>query len=246
MSDSAPGRSNRTAYYTSRLGYRFLWWVFYMLIRIAYRYRPTTRPDFPKSGPTIVAVNHLHMTDPAAVSPILPRQAVTLAAGKWRRFFLVDAILRVAGVIYVRRDEIDREALRQCQHVLARGGVLAIAPEGTRSRSGAMQRAKSGVAYLALRSNAVIVPIAIAGTERLRDWLRLKRPTLRVVMGEPFRLPQPQGKATATELQRLADLVMIKLGLYLPESYRGYYAEEIAAVESGQSHMLDELLPATP
>ena len=246
MSDSAPGRSNRAAYFTSRLGYRFLWWVFYSLIRIAYRYRPTTRPDFPKSGPTIVAVNHLHMTDPAAVSPILPRQTVTLAAGKWRRSFVVDAILRVAGVIYVRRGEIDREALRQCQHVLAQEGVLAIAPEGTRSRSGAMQQAKSGIAYLALRSNAVIVPVAIAGTERLRDWLRLKRPTLRVVMGEPFRLPNPGSRPSAAELQHLADLVMIKLGLELPESYRGYYAKEIAAVESGQSHVLDELLPAAP
>ncbi len=246
MSDSAPGRRNRAAYYTSQLGYRFLWWVFYTLIRIAYRYRPTTRPDFPASGPTIVAVNHLHMTDPAAVSPVLPRQAVTLAAGKWRRSFVVDAILRVAGVIYVRRGEIDREALRQCQRVLGEGGVLAIAPEGTRSRNGAMQRAKSGIAYLALRSNAVIVPIAIAGTERLRDWLRLKRPTLRVVMGEPFRLPKPDGRPSAAELQRLSDLVMIKLGLSLPESYRGYYADAIAAVESGQSHVLDELLPAAP
>lgn len=243
MTDSAPGKTKRVAFYTSRLAYRFLWWVFYMLVRIVYRYQPVTHEGFPKSGPTIVAVNHLHMVDPAAVSPILPRQAVTLAAGKWRRFFLVDMILRIAGVIYVRRGEIDREALRQCLHVLSQGGVLAIAPEGTRSRTGAMQQAKSGIAYLALRSNAAIVPVAIFGTERLRDWLRLKRPTLRVIMGEPFRLPQIKDKPTAAELQHLADLVMIRLGLHLPESYRGYYAEQIAAVESGESRILDVLLP---
>jgi len=116
--------------------------------------------------------------------------------------------------------------------------VLAMAPEGTRSRNGAMQRAKPGIAYLALRTDAVIVPVAISGTERLRDWLRLKRPILRVVMGAPFRLPQPEGKPSAAELQHLADLVMIRLGLELPESYRGYYADQIAAVESGKSHVL--------
>jgi hypothetical protein len=69
---------------------------------------------------------------------------------------------------------------------------------------------------------------------------------LRVVMGEPFRLPKPDGRPSAAELQRLSDLVMIKLGLSLPESYRGYYADAIAAVETGQSHVLDELLPAAP
>ncbi len=246
MTDNAPRKVKRVAFYTSRLAYRFLWWVFNTLIRIAYRYRPVPREDFPKSGPTIVAVNHLHMTDPAAVSPLLPRQAVTLAAGKWRRFFIVDAILRVAGVIYVRRGEIDRAALRQCLHVLSQGGVLAMAPEGTRSRNGAMQRAKPGIAYLALRTEAVIVPVAISGTERLRDWLRLKRPILRAVMGAPFRLPQPEGKPSAAELQHLADLVMIRLGLELPESYRGYYADQIAAVESGKSQVLDALRPAEP
>ncbi|MGC9360139.1 MAG: lysophospholipid acyltransferase family protein [Anaerolineae bacterium] len=245
MTDSAPRKTNRVAFYTSHLAYRFLWWVFYTLIRIAYRYRPSPHKDFPESGPTIVAVNHLHLTDPAAVSPLLPRQTVTLAAGKWRRSFVVDAILKIAGVIYVRRGEIDREALRQCLHVLGQGGVLAIAPEGTRSRTGAMQRAKAGIAYLALRTNAVIVPVAISGTERLRDWLRLKRPTLRVVMGAPFRLPKPEGKPSAAELQRLADLIMIRLGLDLPESYRGYYADQIAAVESGESDILDVLEPVT-
>jgi 1-acyl-sn-glycerol-3-phosphate acyltransferase len=245
MIDSAPEKTNRAAFYTSRLGYRFLWWIFYTLIRIAYRYRPSPHKGFPKSGPTIVAVNHLHLTDPAAVSPLLPRQTVTLAAGKWRRSFLVDSVLKLAGVIYVRRGEIDREALRQCLHVLGQGGVLAIAPEGTRSRNGAMHRAKAGIAYLALRTNAVIVPVAISGTERLCDWLRLKRPTLCAIMGAPFRLPRPEGKPSVAELQHLADLVMIRLGLDLPESYRGYYADEIAAVESGESDILDVLEPVT-
>jgi 1-acyl-sn-glycerol-3-phosphate acyltransferase len=147
------------------------------LIHLLYRYEVSGLENLPETGATLIAVNHLHLLDPFAVVPLVPRQIVTLAASKWYNNLIVGSILRLAGVIFVRRGEVDREALRQCLDVLHSGGVLAIAPEGTRSRTGGLQEAKAGIGYLAARSDAVIVPVAIWGVERLRDWLHLRKPT---------------------------------------------------------------------
>lgn len=217
--------------------------IFTFLMHILYRYHAEGLENIPSSGPTILVVNHLHIFDPGVVMPLVSRRIVTLAADKWQHHFLFGRMLRWAGVIFVRRGEVDRVALRACLDVLKRGGVLAIAPEGTRSRAGALQRAKPGIAYLATRTNAVLVPIAHWGVERLSDWKRLKRPECRVVIGRPFRLVPTQGKLTTAQLQELADAIMIQHGRLLPPSYRGVYAEQIAALEAGEDLALP-LIPA--
>lgn len=221
--------------------YRFLRFLISAALRLVYDYRVTGRENVPPEGPAIVAVNHLHLFDPLVLAPAIPRQVITLAADKWEGKGLVGWFLRVAGTIFIRRGEVDRHALYSCLRVLGEGQVLTIAPEGTRSSTHALQRAKPGIAYLAARSGAPIVPVTVWGTDRLGDWKRLKRPTCRVVVGKPFRLPQIKGRLSTDELQRLADLVMLRIGLELPASYRGVYAERIAAIEAGQSRELDML-----
>ncbi len=229
----------RLYYEASPAMYQFLRRLFTGLMHILYRYEIIGRENFPASGPVIVAVNHLHLLDPLAVAPAIERQIMTLAAEKYIPNLIVGTLLRLAGVIFVHRGEVDREALRSCLNVLSTGRVLAVAPEGTRSKTGAMQWAKPGISYIislvkrAKAINVPIVPIAVFGDERLRDWLRLKRPSCKVIIGRPFRLPEIEGKPTLEQLQEMADLVMIKIGLLLPPSYRGVYAERIAAVESG-------------
>jgi 1-acyl-sn-glycerol-3-phosphate acyltransferase len=140
-------------------------------------------------------------------------------------------------VIFVRRGEVDREALRASLGVLSSGGVLAVAPEGTRSQTGTLQLAKAGIIYLAQHTDAFILPVAIAGTEQLKGWLRLKRPTCRVVIGKPFKLPPVAGKLTPDQMQDWADQIMVRIGLLLPARYRGVYAERIAAVEAGRERL---------
>jgi len=233
------------SYDTSAAVYWTMKLIFSGLIHTLYRYRASGQENFPRSGPVIVAVNHLHLVDPPAVMLALPRKTVTLAASKWERSVVVSWILRKAGVVFVRRGEVDRRALRGCLDHLDHGGVLALAPEGTRSKTGGLQRGKPGVAYLAHRSRAPIVPVGFWGTERLRDWLRFKRPTCQVVVGRPCRLPDYEEKPGTVELQRLTDSIMIRLGLLLPPSYRGVYAEQCAAVERGEGSELLDLLQDT-
>jgi len=176
--------------------------------------------------------------------PAIPRMVVTLAAEKWENNVIFGSLLRGAGVIFVQRGEVDRHALRACLRVLSEGRVLAVAPEGTRSKTGSMQRGKPGIAYLAVRTDAPILPVAIIGTERLKEWKRLRRPACQVIIGPPFHLPKADVKPTTDQLQELADLVMMRIGLLLPPAYRGVYAAEIASIEAGQSDKLSILLPA--
>lgn len=223
------------------VGYRILRAVISFVMHILYRYRATGAENVPESGPVILAVNHLHLFDPGCVSTAVRRQIVTLAAAKWKSNRYVTWFLRAAGVVFVNRGEVDRAALRACSRVLARDGVLAIAPEGTRSKSGTMQRAKPGTAYIAMRRDTVIVPVAFWGVERLGDWKKLRRPKCTVVIGKPFRLEALAGKSTTEALQARVDAVMVQIGRMLPEGYRGVYAEQIARVEAGF-----ETLPIVP
>ncbi|OGO05987.1 MAG: hypothetical protein A2Y73_06770, partial [Chloroflexi bacterium RBG_13_56_8] len=207
-------------------------WIFARLIRLLYRYELTRLGDFPSSGPTIIAANHLHLLDPFAVIPVTRRRLIGVTAHKWRKNPWSNWVLKITNAIPIRRGEVDRQALRSCLDVLNEGGTIGLAPEGTRSKTGGLQEGKPGVAYLATRTNATIVPIAIWGVDRLRDWLRLKRPTCHVIVGHPFQLPSSSQKPSKEELQEMTDHIMIQIGRLLPEHHRGVYAERIAALEA--------------
>ena len=205
---------------TSPFVYGIMKWVVTRIMHLLYRYEVVGAENFALEGPAIVVVNHLHLLDPLAVAPISPRQIVTLAASKWRSNLLVGTVLRLAGVIFVRRGEVDREALRACQNVLSAGGMLAIAPEGTRSRTGQLQHAKAGVAYITMRTGATLLPVAVWGVEKLSMWFRFKRPTCYVAVGRPFgcRVPTARSRPTFCERGRQ----VIEIGRMLPSEYRGF------------------------
>ncbi|NLG52124.1 MAG: 1-acyl-sn-glycerol-3-phosphate acyltransferase [Chloroflexi bacterium] len=242
--DAAGWRPGSITYKTSPVMYYTLWGILAVLVRILYRYKASGGENVPRTGPVILAVNHLHLLDPIVAAPAVTRKIMTLAAGKWRSNWAISLFLKAAGVIFVRRGEADREALRACFDVLSQDGALALAPEGTRSKTGGLQHGKPGIAYIAWRTNAPIVPVALWGVESIGLWKKLKRPTCRVAVGKPFRLPPSQRRPSGEELQHLTDLVMIRIGQLLPAEYRGVYAERIAAIEAGESNELDVLIPA--
>ena len=226
-------RSESARYRAHPVIYRLMQWTIAVLVRIVYRLRVEGKHNIPDSGATMLVVNHLHLLDPAIVAAVVTRRVVTLAAEKWQDHWFTRLFFRGAGAIFVNRGMVDRKALRASQQLLESGGMLAVAPEGTRSRSGVMQRGKPGVAYLAVRTDPLIVPMAVWGVENLRDWKRLRRPTCHLVIGEPFRLPPVEGRVTTDKLQEMADLVMVRIGKMLPEGYRGFYAPQVRAEQEG-------------
>lgn len=147
----------------------------------------------PPSGPIILAANHISNADGVAVgawlTPALGRRIHWLGKKEMFRFAPIAALLRYGGVHRIDRGAADVDAFRLALRVLEAGGVLLIFPEGTRSPDGRLQPFKDGVATLALRSGAAIVPIGVSGTDRVWPRNRLPRPGGSVVVrvGAPFR-----------------------------------------------------------
>ena len=151
-----------------------------------FRARSIDADKVPADGPVIVAPNHFSFLDHFFVAVYLRRKVQFMA--KSQLFELpMQIVYSHGGVFPVRRGHRDEEAFKTAHAVLARGGIVVMYCEGGRSRSGELGEAKPGIGRLALESGAPVVPTAIAGSERVRDWKRLQLPKVTVQFGDPIR-----------------------------------------------------------
>lgn len=181
----------------------------------------------PDHGPAILTPNHVAWLDVVLMPAYSKVPPVTFAAEKWGRAPLINHLFRHFGqAIFVNRGAPDRRALQAALEVLKRGGVLGLAPEGTRSHDGILRKGHDGAAWLASRSDALIVPIAMWGHEDVvrGHWLRLRRPEVHFHVGEPFKLPPEARKARSRELKVYTEMIMRRIAALLPPDRRGYYA----------------------
>jgi 1-acyl-sn-glycerol-3-phosphate acyltransferase len=162
---------------------------------------------------------------PLLFAHLQPRRIIGLAKIEtWDSPFM-GWLFSLWEAIPLRRGEPDLEAVRRSLQVLAADGILAIAPEGTRSRHGKLLRAQPGLVTLALRSGAPILPIAHWGGESFGANLkRFKRTRFQVRVGRPFRLETRGMRVTGAVRQAMADEAMRQLAALMPESYRGEYS----------------------
>ena len=192
------------------------------------------REKVPRQGALIVASNHLNNADPPVLTVISPRRLAFMAKQEALRWPIIGLLIRLSGTFPVRRFEADIGALRQASRVLHEGEVLAMFPEGTRSKEGGLGSAYPGTAFVALRTGTPILPIGITGTETINfpkvlfDAVRLRRARVRVVIGDPFFLP-PVSRITAEEVIHCTDVIMDRIASLLPPSYRGQYGQTDAA-----------------
>jgi 1-acyl-sn-glycerol-3-phosphate acyltransferase len=208
------------------LAQHFVWFLF----RIGTRLQITGQDNVPLTGPLIIAPNHLHALDIPVIGVVIPRRIVVFAADKWRGSpggFIME---RVTRVIYVARGEADRAAMNEAHEVLRDGGCMAVAPEGTRSRTGGLQKGKHGAVYLACRMNTPIVPVIMWGQEQiLPQVLRLRRAAVHVVICAPWYPPPGADRARTAQLEAYTDELMMILARGLPPQYRGAYADRVIA-----------------
>ncbi len=109
--------------------------------------------------------------------------------------------------------------------MLKEGGVVLLAPEGTRSKTGGLIQAQEGLAFLATRTQAQIVPVALTGTpDVMRGIKRLRPATVTLTLGAPFMMDTGGKKADRAMLQSLTDDAMRRLAALLPPEMRGVYA----------------------
>lgn len=173
-------------------------------LSVVYGWRAYGVENVPKEGPVILAANHLSYLDPPLIGVAMDRPVHFMAKAELFRIPIFSNFLRAIHTIPVRRGGADRAAIREAFAVLERGGVFALFPEGTRNRTGTLLEPQRGVSLIALRSNAVVIPVGITGTSRLDRKLHpVKRPLLEIRFGPPVDLDdlrtEPGGKHIMTE-----------------------------------------------
>ncbi len=182
--------------------------------------------NIPAQGPYIVVTNHLHWLDPPVLLAVLPHRAYVFAAEKWERNLVLGPLFRSMGAIFVQRGQVDRKALHQAMAVLRGGGVLGMAPEGTRSKTGALQQGRSGAAYMAYQTGVKLVPAVATGQKQVFPSLRrFRRARVRVVIGPPFEPPPVEDKVSTAQVRAFTAEIMYRLAAMLPPEYRGVYAD---------------------
>lgn len=182
--------------------------------------------NIPAQGPAILVMNHIAFVDPIVLVYVVPRDIVPMAKIEVYDYPAIGIFPRLWGVVPVRREEVDRRAVKEALQVLGAGEILLVAPEGTRGP--ALQRGKEGVAYLASRSGAPVVPVAITGTTgypAFRLSSRWKGSGAHVRFGESFRYKPEYSRAKQAELRLMTDEAMYVVAKMLPPELRGFYAD---------------------
>ncbi|HEU4656933.1 MAG TPA: lysophospholipid acyltransferase family protein [Capillimicrobium sp.] len=173
---------------------------------LAFRARGIGADNVPESGKAIVAPNHFSFMDHFLVGMFVRRQIRFMA--KSQLFARpMQWVYTHGGVFPVRRGQRDEEAFITAKGILARDGVVTMYPEAGRSRSGKLaDRVKPGIGRLVLESGAPVVPVAIHGSQRVRNWKRLQFPKVTVQYGEPLTFPQ-EANPSRERQQEVADAI---------------------------------------
>jgi len=210
------------------MAYKIIRFVIRLVLRLIARVELSGRENLPAAKGYVVASNHIGRLDAALVYYALDRpDIIMLIAEKYRKNAFWRWLAKQLDGIFIDRFNPDLRALREAMKRLQRGGVLAIAPEGTRSKTGTLIEAKPGGIYLAWKAGVPILPVAVTGTqdalvkERLTHFKRLQ---IKVTMGPAFTLPQEaKGKDREALLQEYTSEVMCRIAALMPEEMRGVY-----------------------
>ena len=197
--DRARGRGvSPIFYWPVRVSFQLFFHVYFRMSRIGREY-------VPRKGPAIIASNHRSFFDPFLIACMARRPMYYVAK---RELFEIHPalswLLRTLGAFPVDRGRGDRDTIATAKELLARGELVLIFPEGTRTRPGPLATPKRGVGRLALETGAPVIPVAIIGTEAIRRGWRMRPHKVRVRAGRELQFPQvdcstPAAAAVVTE-----------------------------------------------
>ena len=186
----------------------------------------------PDDGAAILMMNHISFIDPIIFTGLIRnRFVVSMAKAETLEHWFIKRIVQLWGNFVVKRDEIDRMALTQAMELLNHNNFVLIAPEGTRNPDG-LEEPKSGTAYIAYKTDAIIVPATVSGAQ---DWAkrlkRFKRAYANVNIGRPFRLRLREGERLTRPIrEQMMREAMYQLARTIPDEY---------AEQRGRYHDLD-------
>ncbi len=175
------------------------------LFRIIWGIRSIDAHNVPPAGPVIIACNHIAYLDPPAVGVACPRPIAYMAKHELFEIPLLGPLIRVLGAFPVDRSRGDVASMKTALGVLKSGGVLGIFPEGTRNKERRKIDPGLGLAMIAAKTGATVIPTFVAGTADARTFARFT-----VRFGEP--LPIAGGrKASREDLAKWSDVLMERI-----------------------------------
>ena len=190
--------------------------------------------NFPQKGPLLVVINHLGDADTPSVMSVLPFPPDALAEIELFELPILGKLMDWYGVIWLHRGRADIRAIRAALDGLAQERIIVIAPEGRYSLTGALEEGTGGAAFLAYKSGAMILPIAVTDTENENVYghmKKIRRARVHVKVGKMFRMAeQASGDvlSASKDRQEAVDLgtrqIMQALAGLLPEKYQGAYS----------------------
>lgn len=195
----------------------------WLLTHLVCRYRVSGQEHVPRNGTLLVVANHLSWYDPLLLAVVLPRRVWFYTKAEIFAWPMAGWLAQRTGQISVHRGESDRAALEKALAYLREGKALVIFPEGTVERQERMITAYTGVAMLAVRSGATILPVAHSGTRRILRSPRWGFPRVTVCIGTPYVPSLPEGATRKAGLQLITQEIMEQIAQMLPPEQRGVY-----------------------
>ena len=212
------------------VGRRAMRWILMTILRVlaffTMQIRASGLENFPRKGPAVIVFNHLGDADVVLMAAVFPSPPETMGKIELNDHWLAGLVGRLYGTIWVHRGRPDRKALRAALDALSQGRMVILAPEGRQSVTGGLEEGTEGAAFLALKSEAQIVPVALTGTEneylygQLKRW---KRASVSITVGKPFFIREQADRQAM--LREGTRQIMGSLANLLPDSYRGEFNE---------------------
>jgi 1-acyl-sn-glycerol-3-phosphate acyltransferase len=168
---------------------------------LIWRVRAIGLENVPKSGPLVLAPNHFSQMDHFFIGLFLRRKIRFMAKSQLFGPPVLTYIYKHGGVFPVRRGHHDEEAFETVRQLLDQGEMLLVYAEGGRMRSQQLGEPKPGIGRIALESGVPIVPVAIKGSERARQWKKLRFPKTTVQFGEPLVFPVEEAPGRERQLE---------------------------------------------
>lgn len=199
-------------------------------------FRIKGKENFPDQGPLLVVANHFSFIDPVAVIRAVPWPLEYLGGADFPHApQIVQLLPRLYGYLPVFRGTGSRYALRIAETILDQDGILGIMPEGG-SWAEVLRPARPGTAYLASRTGARILPMALYGFNDIFPLKFGKRPPVHVRVGPaigPFHA-EGRGRVRRESLDQIGEIIMQSIADLLPDRFRGYLAEDPAVRQAAR------------
>jgi 1-acyl-sn-glycerol-3-phosphate acyltransferase len=212
------------------MGYWLTKLVLWPYLRLGFRVRTEGLEHVPARGAAILASNHVSFCDSLFLPLVLRRRLVYVAKAEYFDNWKTAWFFRACGHIPIQRGGGAkwRRALESAAAVLEEGQLLGIYPEGTRSKDGRLHRGHTGLAMVALRTGAPVVPVGITGTREAQPiGARIPRPfhTVTIRVGPPLDFSAYRHRAGERRVLRyVTDAVMAEIQRLSGQEYAGHYA----------------------